>query len=597
MPERRSFFGKPRSEVVQMPTSFVASARQIKTRSKDIIKAHRQITQEKWQEQAWRFYDIVPEFRFGCNWVGNALSRARLYIDVDGEEQKSGPAVDILNAVYGGPENHSEMLRLLGIHFTVAGEAYIAGQALAADEVDWSTVGRASISLKGETYSIDDEVLSSESFLLRLWRPHPAKKRAPDAPARALLPTLSELDKLGQHVAATLDSRLASAGVLLVPTEIEFSRGNTQREKDGELVSAQSESVAQDLMQEFADVAAEALADRESAEALVPLVLQMPGEFIDKVKHLMFSTPLDEKVKEHREEDIARLALGMDMPPEALTGTGELNHWNAWAVDESAIKSHTEPLLDLLTASLTKGLLRPLLLADGMSVDQAAKVTIKADTTEIRLRPNRSKEAVELYDRGALKRSTMLSEVGFDPDKDAPDDTEFSQWLLAKTAQGSPTPELVAKALQMLGVIDEIPELDPADKSVNQAPSLLEHPVREIPEADAALMAASHVLVLRALERAGNRIKTRFGLKGTGNMAAELYLHAPDLSAADVDFLLEDAWSTVGDIAAAHRVKNPEALRSALDNYTRVLVQSRRPLKLSDLTIYVRSHLKAKDAA
>ena len=49
----------------------------------------------------------------------------------------------------------------------------------------------------------------------------------------------------------------------------------------------------------------------------------------------------------------------MDMPPEVLQGAGDANHWSAWQADESAIKAHTEPLLKLITTTISRQYLGP----------------------------------------------------------------------------------------------------------------------------------------------------------------------------------------------------------------------------------------------
>src|SRR4029079_12876610 len=64
-----------------------------------------------------------------------------------------------------------------------------------------------------------------------------------------------------------------------------------------------------------------------------------------------------------------------------------------------------------------------------------------ADTSSIRLRPNRSAEAIELFDRGELSGMALRRETGFQPE-DAPPVEEFTKWLLRKIAIGSTSPEM-----------------------------------------------------------------------------------------------------------------------------------------------------------
>ena len=323
------------------------------------------------------------------------------------------------------------------------------------------------------------------------------------------------------------------------------------------------------------DVMSTAIGDRADASALVPVVLQVAGEYLEKVQHLKFWSELDEKAIELRNEAIRRLALGMDMPPEILTGTAEVNHWGAWQVDESSIKSHSEPLLTAITSALTVGYLRPVLEAEGMDPNEASTYSIGADTSQLRMRPNRSRESQELYEKGELKAETMRIENGFTED-DKPDDEERKFWLLSKVASGSATPAQVEAALQMLGVqiVTAESQAAPEEQETREArpdPSLIDHPDRNPPE---EVVTAAEVMVFRALERAGNRLKVRLSGKTGGTPAHELYMKLPQLTATEVDGLLEDAWSSTEWATLPCRA---DELEIVLNRYTAGLLALRKP--------------------
>jgi hypothetical protein len=262
----------------------------------------------------------------------------------------------------------------------------------------------------------------------------------------------------------------------------------------------------------------------------------------------------------------------MDMPPEILTGTAEINHWGAWQVDESSIKSHSEPLLKAITSALTIGYLRPVLEAEGMDPEEAATYAIGADTSQLRMRPNRSRESQELYEKGELSARTMRLENGF-TEEDAMTEEERRDWLLMKVAGGSATPAQVEAALQLLGLQIVTAESAP-DQETREArpdPSLEDHPDRNPPE---EVVTAAEVMVFRALERAGNRLKVRVGGKTGGLPAHELYMKMPQLTALEVDALLEDAWSCTEwtDLPVL-----PQDLEGVLNRYTHTLLALRKP--------------------
>jgi len=88
----------------------------------------------------------------------------------------------------------------------------------------------------------------------------------------------------------------------------------------------------------------------------------------------------------------------------------------------------------------------------------------------------------------------------------------------------------------------------------------------------AGLTFAAEQMVDRALQRAGNRIKTKYGLRDAPAKANRLYLHV-DITAADCDDLLVDAWDTCHDFDYG---VDPEKLARALDFYARALMIGRR---------------------
>lgn len=567
---------------------------------------------EAWQREAWDFYDLIPEYHYAVNWVGNLLSRARLTVTKNGklvDPANDRVASEALSGFFGGPDGQAEMFRQFGIHYTVAGEGYILG--VDEGEADsWYVVAATEITKSGGVVRAWGEDLEGqEQLLLRIWRPHPRFYKKSDSPSRAVLGTLSEILKLTMHVAAQLDSRLASAGILFLPSEIDFG---------GQQVTVRDPNTGQETTKEvegvegFADllseVASTAIKNRASAAALVPIIVQVPTEALEKVHHLTFWSGLDENAESLRNEAIGRLGLGMDMPPEVLTGVGDMNHWGAWQVDEAAIKSHSEPLLQALVSSLTRGYLRGLaesILAEenpDWTPDQLeAEVdsyAFSADTTQMRMRPNRSKESIELYQMGELSGKTMRAENGFS-EEDVMGEEERKEWFRAKVASGSTTPELVEAALKELGVLvqfeakpepgSERKEIEvPKDtQEARPDPSTADHPYRGVPR-ESTLLAASEVLVYSALKRAGNKLKNSMqGMEYDGD-AADRYLDGrlPAITASAADQLLDGSW----DALEKFDYQVPQhALRSELHSYTKSLLTTRTPINRRSLAIHLAS--------
>lgn len=571
---------KIRTDDPVVPKALISSAKRF-TGAGDPIRMARS-GGSGWQDAAWHFYNTIGEYAYAVNWVGNLLSRAKLYATKDdGEGPVRLPAQDTaslyLDALFLDSQGKSTALQQIGVHYTVAGEAYIVGTEH-EDGDHWEVV--ASNRIRGDQRSdntmqwyVDGIPLLGDPFVMRIWRPHPVEKGAATSPSRAALPILSEIERLTMHVAAQVDSRLISAGIVFLPNEMTFA----VIDEDGNTITGSSDLFVQTLQ----DVASRAIANRDSASALVPIVISADGESLDKPNHMKFWSDLDAQAIELRTEAIRRLALSMDMPPEILTGQGDTNHWSAWSIDESAIKSHTEPLLARIADDLAVGYLRSMLVDDGMSPEDARAYGIGVDTTEMRLRPNRSAEALELYDRGVLNASTLVEETGFKQDN-IQDEAEHKQWFLNKVASGQTTPEVVEAALRLLGLNLEVrvdpdpPEDRPDQHEGRPAPSLEEHPRQEIPDInEASLLAASEVLVFRALERAGNRLRNKIQRKIPGVGAAETYMfHKVDTGT--LDFVLEDAWASVGRFAEKYGA-DPRRLTDCLDAYTRAILVEQKP--------------------
>ena len=197
------------------------------------------------------------------------------------------------------------------------------------------------------------------------------------------------------------------------------------------------------------------------------------------------------------------------------------NHWGIWAMEEQTISAHVEPALDALVGTLTTGFLR-------LAVEGTQKV-VAYDTAALRLRQDRSKEALEWYDRGVLKAEVAVRESGFDPANDMMSPEEHKMWLLNRIAGGSATPEQVQAALALMGValpvseqpsdprisVEQVPSAPaPGISDRNLPPSLESHPYEGPPRVQhdhspapfGTLGASCEGLVLRALEKAGNRL-------------------------------------------------------------------------------------------
>lgn len=404
-----------------------------------------------WQEDAWDAYDQVGELRFLATTLAGRLAQAGLYVGrytEQGEEPETvtDPNVTtILDAIGDSDSARAQLIYRLAVNLFVAGEGWLVGiprdliegnraepsevippRGL-ADDYEWRMLSVSELSStqadevelklgdqEGETIKANPDDL----MLVRIWRPHPRRSWEADSPTRSSLPVLRELIGLTKHIGAQIDSRLAGAGLLIAPTSAQQSLSQVRGDEEGTVGEADEEG-PDPLTEALIEAMMTPLNDRESASAVVPLVVTVPDESVDAFKYLTFATPFDEHSETLREEAIRRLALGQDAPPELLLGTAGMNHWGAWLVQEDVISTHIEPPLALICDALTTAYLHPALVESGMSVEEARKYVIWYDVGNLAVRPNRSGEAMSLHQAGVLSDEALRQASGFE-ETDAP---------------------------------------------------------------------------------------------------------------------------------------------------------------------------------
>lgn len=481
-------------------------------------RLRRPVVTESWQHEVWGFYDTIGEFRYSLNWVANVCSRAELYVEMPDGSRDKGSLIDILDEITGGREKQAEFVRMASLHLTAVGEFWIVnrplteeeqiapGRAVVVDDEDgsfvWEIVGVTEITMRDKQYvltydSMPDIGLSESDVVVRVWRPHPKNRFRADSAAKAALPILRQIKGFDQHIDVQLVSRMTGNGITVLPSEMTVKVNGVN----------ESLTLADKVTMAIGDAMQEAIDDPTSPEAQVPIIITAPGEHIGKIKHLTFWSPLDDKAELGRGSALGRLATTMDLPKEVVTGTGDMNRWGAWQVEESSVKVHIEPTINILRTALTVDILR---VAEPVA---AAKARVMADTTTLRLRPNRSKEAVELWDRGILNDQALVRETGFDVVADMRSDDDKKMWLLFKMATGSWSPEMILQATKQLGIDLGIEVADNEPREARPDPSLVDHPTQEPPErsvSDGSIPVAAS-LAWRAMERAGNRLKTLTG--------------------------------------------------------------------------------------
>ncbi len=552
--------------------------------------------QRDWQTQAWDYYDRVGELRFAAQWVSNALSRCRLYVGtpsgtvgataplpLDRVEDADPLASVPLDELFGGGAGHSEMLARLALHLTVPGESYLIGfddkvtkerRWLVASSEEFTRNSTKQFRVRLPESDVQMVVDVENSIVIRLWRPHPRRAWEADSPVRAALSVLKELVDLTAHITATVESRLAGAGVWLLPEGATLPAPLTQQ---GEPLHADP------AMATLIDAMVTPISNRDSAAAVVPIIVRIPDNAVGKSEYIKFWTPLDDRIQELREASIRRFATIVDIPAEVMTGAAsDTNHWGMWKIEESALKLHISPLLGLICDAITTQYLWPAL--EALGVSDPEKYVVWYDDSELVQRPNRGPEAQNLYETGGLVGgATVRRSNGFSED-DAPDEEERRRILLTQLATKGIDPLLVKPYLDELGITLDVPEAE-ADEAGTRVmgrpvkptrlptrPEVMPEGTGDAPDLvssgsplDRMTIAALEIGAMRALELAGKRLLNNSNRQWKGQLRrVDAWEIHTQIQATDLDHLLEGAYSLVDQC-----MPDAPCVRSVIDSYVR----------------------------
>jgi hypothetical protein len=403
-----------------------------------------------WQQEGWLHYDNCPEFGAGVRLMAWALSRARLIgVDIDpvtGEPgtqpSKDSDVAEIMGDLFGGPAGQSQALKMIGKHLTVAGDLWVlATDNPDLDQATWEILGTTEVAATSanritveQMDGLPREIDTENELLVRVWEPHPKRRWEADAATKSLLPVLRELAALTNMVSATVKSRLASAGILWIPEEIQLPKPTAAHANDDTQVKSESAG-AQGWLDLITEAMIAPIRDPDSASAVVPLVSTVKGDLIDKITHMEFGRDLDQMIQPLRDACALRLAVGMDLPPEKLTGSGDINHWGQWSITEDFAKQYIAPKLELVAAALTTYYLAPALRARRKNPRLYA-IYFDLD----RLLPNQITvdNAKTAYDDGLLAEDEFLEVLGFSTSQKASDAERARRLITSLLERGNP---------------------------------------------------------------------------------------------------------------------------------------------------------------
>lgn len=554
----------------------------------------------QWQTTAWYYYDAVGELRFAHNWIANAVSRATLYAaEIDPDTGLiTGPTEDARAqaaalTILGGTDERPQLQSTMALHWQIPGETFIIVIPQGSGRPDrWLAMARTQMRERGGRWQFEDPLtgvwtpLRSQDRVIRVWSPHPAKQAHADSAMRPGNVICQEIEKASQNIMARLESRLAGNGILWLPNEVDFPT------EDGEQADAQS------LMKMLMDVASTGIREPGTAAAHVPLMAQIPGEWLAAMSgaHTDLASALDSAVPELRKDGLLRLGNTLDMTREiAMGGMAEANHWTAWQIEEGTYKIHVEPFLLKLGMALTGEFFRPALSL--MGVSDPERFVLAWDITEVVARPDDTEDVKWLWDQRLVSADYTRSKLSV-PDDAMPSDEELQLRRLEDAVNVAPTLAADAQIAQTLFGIEIAPAAagvsDPAavdapalEAGTTPEPAANALPERDAqpPEPDAGLVAAAELVVFDALSRAGGRLLTR-EYRGQFASVARHELHTQIPVAGRADQLLEGSFQFTDRVAVAWG-RDRDQFRGQLQAYVRDRLMNGWSHRQSDMVAFL----------
>lgn len=538
-----------------------------------------------WQADAWVYRDAIGEVRYALDWLAGIKSRLRLFVGIvvnpdemptpvedattppvgndgtptgepadvsDLDPQLVADAQECLRLLAGGGVGHGHLLHPLTINMEVPGECYLLGIANQQEQTEeWSIRSTDELDRRSDGWYLRDSPQAGasggerldpdNSYVARLWNPHPRWQALPDSPMRGVLDPCETLLLATRKQRVRTRQRLMN-GLLAVPDTLDFEP------EAGKPVTP--------FMARLTQMMVSAVSDESSAASLSPAVIRGPKDDIAGIAKI----DLVDKDDDARDTDkvtqaLQRIGRGLDVPPEVIEGLKDVKFANAVAIDSTGFRYHIEPKAQRDCDALTQGYLWERLDAMGHPADQVRRLVLWYDPTEVVTNPNRLPDTLLLHEALAVSDAVLRDAAGYGEDA-APTEDELLRRLSMK-------PRTIPDGIEwaLLGLLAkeagiELPEPPPGTSGGGALPAAGAAPAEggqnalpsgetQQPDAVAAsasagreparfsslalaldldlrsrVLAASDAAMRRALERAGARVVSK--VKSTSSLKAQV---------------------------------------------------------------------------
>lgn len=545
--------------------SIIAAASRVPLHSKREAKAALG-PKPGWQEEAWGYFDAVPEVKHAVWFVGNNLGKLRLFVAArNPDDGRPVPAKDVqglppglvaqaemeLSRITADLGGQAEILREASMNLDVAGECFLIGwgpRAVVDDRGAPVLDGQGQPTFTPERWEIrsvsevvpgdgDDQpikvhdapgdkgrpLIRDVDTCIRIWQRHPRWSNLADAHMAGVLGECAALVSLHNLLLSNTRARHA-VGMFTVPNELSF----------GAAAAGDDDDDGDPLVDEIHQTFTEAADNPDDPAATAPTVLRGPGAYLtdEYVRHVEVVPDRTEQIETKITGRVQRLARGLNLPVEVTMGLESTTFANAAQVDQDKFDDYLEPRAILLVEGLTYGFLWPQLLDAGIDLTTSRKVFVWFDPSEVVTQPDLSQDADEAFDRGAISDEAYRRVKRF-RESDAPQGNASiaTAERLATMAQKLYlavdtviTADEARQIMEAAGATLPGPAPVPTDAPPASAPATIAatvhaltaaatNPGRLLMDLDrdlrTRLLVAADTAVNRALERAGNRLRSR----------------------------------------------------------------------------------------
>lgn len=378
-----------------------------------------------WQGDAWEAFERVSEICQAAQYYARALSRCEFRVErrendawVEAPDSEAQTRLDDMAI----DASIAWLVRFWSIQRYVVGESLIGEYVTFAGERKWVCETRETLYPNNSKTDwvlktgrgVSDQVLLTitdadpQPGEIRIWhvyRAHPRWSWEPHSPVRGVLDNAEMIRAINGAIKAEGVSR-GGNGVLLIPDDVDLGEPEEGEQWDPSSTGVQLMTALSEAIRSPGD---------GSPEQILPVFLKAPAEALKEFRLLSLRPDGQAYAEtEIREREIRRLAVGLDLPVEALLGVGELNHWSAWLVTEEGWRTYLAPAAEELCADLSRI----------VDVDPETE-RVWYDAQDVVEKPDRTQTAFDAHDRIVISDEALRRETGFaETDAPAPDEAD-----------------------------------------------------------------------------------------------------------------------------------------------------------------------------